>query len=111
MLKTLAAAVIAAGLIAGPVLAQAPGGSVKLNSPAANSQTTVKTEAGKSGVKASGKTSVKAKATVKKQKATIVKKVKKAKKHTAKAVKLKKHVKHLKAVKPMKRVTAHTPAR
>lgn len=97
MLNKFAAAVIAASLIAGPVLAQGT-----YTAPAsATAQPAVKADAGKTGVKADAKasvnTDVKAKADVKAKTKAV--KIKKAKKHAAKHVQHVKHVKHVKHLK------------
>jgi hypothetical protein len=101
MLSKFAAAVIAASLIAGPVLAQ--GTSI---APAnATIQPAAKADAGKAGVttnvKADAKVDAKANVKTDAVKTTTVK-VKKAKKHSA--VQTKKHAKHVKQVKHVKHV-------
>ena len=97
MLRTFAAAVIAASLIAGPVLAQGTS-TVPAN---ATVQPAVKADAGKTGVKADAKYSVKTNVKADAVKTTTVK-VKKVKKHSA--LKAKKHAKHVKHVKHAKHV-------
>jgi len=90
MLRTFAAAAIAASLIAGPALAQ---GTSQGTAPTASAPMTTSQP-----VKADAK------------KITAVKHVTKAKMHTAKAVKHVKHVKHaqhVKHIKQVKRVKHH----
>ena len=94
MLKTFAAAVIAASLIAGPVLAQ--GTSI---APAnATIQPAAKADTGKTAVKADVKADAKSTVKTDAVKTTTVK----VKKHSA--LKAKKHVKHAKHVKHVKHV-------
>jgi opacity protein-like surface antigen len=89
MMRKFAAALIAASLIAGPVLAQAPGSVGTTNAPAATGQPVVKADTAKTDVKVK-KTELKAGKTKKHVSMNF---------HHRKHVKYVKHVKHVKYAK------------